>query len=72
MNISIVIEPTLNKATRFGGYGTIGEALHIAASLQRHALTGINIYVEEQLSLVEQTLHGLPEHTRRYEVINNS
>ena len=69
MKINIVIKPVDHKELRFGEYGTVGEALHIASSLERHKRFTGEIWVEESPSMADCVLVGLPAATvRKYEV----
>ena len=60
MKVNIVIQPHAHKATRFGEYMTVGEALHVANHLKQHMQFVGDIWVEESPSLTDATLLGVP------------
>lgn len=70
MDIKIVIKPALGTPVAFGSYPSLGDAFHIALSLEQHMRFQGTVHVEERLSPAEQILHGGVE-MRRYELPNN-
>lgn len=68
MTIRIIIDPEFGDKTTFGDYGSLGEALHVAASLKQHMNFSGTVFVEEHPSMLDCTLQGVPDTIRRYEI----
>lgn len=61
----------MGESTTFGSYNSLGEAFHIAHSLKQHMRFMGDVFIEERLSLTEQTTQKLPYAIRTYEIPNS-